>query len=97
MIKNRNETDKNERQIRDFIAGASKQKRGRKPTGANSLIRTYSIDDETDKAIKRLTLMHRDFITTKSAVVKAGVAMLLTMQPDELTELLRKHTYFGDE
>ncbi|MNF18583.1 hypothetical protein D3C80_2227560 [compost metagenome] len=50
---------------------------------------TLSLDELIDAEIDRLSLLPRDFKTSRSDIVKAAVALLATRSDADVVELLR--------
>lgn len=50
---------------------------------------TFSLTDELDKEIDRLSLIPRGFRASKSDVVKAGVALMSELSDEEISRLLQ--------
>lgn len=74
-----------------FIGAAKVMHNGEnpKPTARKYKRVTLSLDELIDAEIDRLSLLPRDFKTSRSDVVKAAVALLATRSDADVIELLR--------
>lgn len=60
-----------------------------KPTARKYKRVTLSLDEQVDAELDRLSLLPRDFKSSRSDVVKAAVALLATHSDAEIIEMLR--------
>ncbi|MNY51908.1 hypothetical protein D3C86_1875380 [compost metagenome] len=74
-----------------FIGAAKVMHNGEnsKPTARKYKRVTLSLDELIDAEIDRLSLLPRDFKTSRSDIVKAAVALLATRSDADVVELLR--------
>lgn len=74
-----------------FIGAAKVMHNGEKPKPAARKYKrvTLSLDEQVDAELDRLSLLPRDFKSSRSDVVKAAVALLSTRSEAEVIELLR--------
>lgn len=80
-----------ERQAEKFIAGAaSKKTTPRRGQGPRFQRYTFSLTADVSAEIDKLSLVPREFRTSRSDVVKAGVEALKRLPKSDLVALLRQ-------
>jgi hypothetical protein len=89
-IKGLNKGDRpdTERRAEDFISGASVQ--NTRGTGQRFRRYTFSLTPQVSAEIDQLSLVPREFRTSRSDVVKAGVEALKRLPKADLVTLLRE-------
>lgn len=77
----------------DFINGARVDGKNAKPTAAKEKVYkriTFSLSEEIDKEVDRLSLVPRDFRASRSDVIRAAVALLGSLPEAEIARLIKE-------
>lgn len=77
----------------DFIAGAKVDgSKAEKPSKRERIYKrvTFSLSDDIDQEIDRLSLIPREFRASRSDVIRAAVAMLASQSDEEIAKRMQE-------
>jgi hypothetical protein len=93
LAKHGNRATATSQEADDFINGARTDgKKAVKPKPIKERVYkrlTFSLSQDIDDDIERLSLVPRDFRATRSDVIRAAVALLASRPEDEIADLMR--------